>query len=232
MLDDHVIAGQDPLYALAPILLFAAASEIQLLSTLQKWYDIIASTKWDRKYSTEHLEPLIMHKHLLDDHASRHEEVLRFVSSPKLARWAVNLTQDQTNVAQEAKDAVKADYEFLRLRCRQLSLHYQEAISILVSAISLAESQKQITLATQVTKLTILATVFLPLSHCTSIFGMNFVELEQLNVWIWVVVTVSVRLATFTVYQWDERQRLWDFWATVKARFRFIRWRRDDSATV
>ncbi|KAH6876044.1 hypothetical protein BKA58DRAFT_410175 [Alternaria rosae] len=179
MLDDHEIAGQDPLYALAPILLFAAASEIQLLSTLQKWYDIIASTKWDRKYSTEHMEQLIMHKHLLDDHASRHEEVLRFISSPKLARWAANLTQDQSDVAQEAKDAVKADYEFLRSRYRQLSLHYQEAITILVSATSLAESQKQITLATQVTKLTILATIFLPLSYCTSIFGMNFVELDH-----------------------------------------------------
>ncbi|KAI4617658.1 uncharacterized protein J4E87_008294 [Alternaria ethzedia] len=232
MLDDHVIAGQDPLYALAPILLFAAASEIQLLSTLQKWYDIIASTKWDRKYSTEHLEQLIMHKHLLDDHASRHEEVIRFISSPKLARWAANLTQDQSDVAQEAKDAVKADFEFLRSRCRQLSLHYQEAISILVSATSLAESQKQITLATQVTKLTILATIFLPLSYCTSIFGMNFVELEQLNIWIWVVVTVSIGLATFAIYQWDERQRLWDLWAKVKAKFRLVRWQHDLSTTV
>lgn len=232
MLDDHEIAGQDPLYALAPILLFAAASEIQLLSTLQKRYDIIASTKWDRKYSTEHMEQLIMHKHLLDDHASRHEEVLRFISSPKLARWAANLTQDQSDVAQEAKDAVKADYEFLRSRYRQLSLHYQEAITILVSATSLAESQKQITLATQVTKLTILATIFLPLSYCTSIFGMNFVELDQLNIWIWVVVTVSVGLATFAVYQWDERQRLWGFWVTMKAKFRLVRWQHDLSTTV
>ena len=61
---------------------------------------------------------------------------------------------------------------------------------------------------------------------------MNFVELEQLNIWIWVVVTVSVGIVTFAVYQWDERQRLWDFWATVKAEFRFMRWRRDDALTV
>ncbi|CAN9316503.1 unnamed protein product [Alternaria alternata] len=170
MLDDHVIAGQDPLYALAPVLLFAAASENQLLSALQRWYDIIASTTWDRKYSTEHLEQLVLHKHLLDDHANRHEDVLRFIHSPVLARWANALTQDQHAIAQESKDAVKADFEFLLSRYRQLSLHYQEAISILVSATSLAESQKQITLAAQVTKLTVLATIFLPLSYCTSIF--------------------------------------------------------------
>jgi hypothetical protein len=232
MLDDHEIAGRDPLYALAPVLLFAAASENQLLSGLQRWYDIIASTKWDRKYSTEHLEQLIMHKHLLDDHASLHEEVVRFVTSPKLARWATHLTQDQRTVAQESKDAVKADYEFLLSRYRQLSLHYQEAISVLVSATSLAESQKQITLATQVTKLTILTTIFLPLSYCTSIFGMNFVELEQLSIWIWVVVTVSVGLATFAVYQWDKRQRLWELCAIVGTKTGWLRWRRGAATTV
>lgn len=232
MLDDVVIAGQDPLYALAPVLLFAAASENQLLSALQRWYDIIASTTWDRKYSTEHLEQLKLHKHLLDDHANRHEDVLRFISSPVLARWASALTQDQHAVAQKSKDAVKADFEFLLSRYRQLSLHYQDAISILVSATSLAESQKQITLATQVTKLTILATIFLPLSCCTSIFGMNFVELDQLSIWIWVVVTVSVGLSTLIVYQWDERQGLGVFWTMVMTRVWRMRLRRSTSTTV
>ena len=131
-----------------------------------------------------------------------------------------------------AKDAVKADFEFLLSRYRQLSLHSQDAISILVSATSLAESQKQITLATQVTKLTILATIFLPLSYCTSIFGMNFVELDQLSIWIWVVVTVSVGLSTLIVYQWDERQRLGMFWTMVMTRVWRMRSRRSASTTV
>ncbi|CAN9276852.1 unnamed protein product [Alternaria alternata] len=232
MLDDHAIAGQDPLYALAPVLLFAAASENQLLSALQRWHDIIVSTKWDQKLSTEHLEQLILHKNLLDDHANRHEDVLRFIESPVLARWANALTQDQQAVAQESKDAVKADFEFLLSRYRQLSLHYQEAISILVSATSLAESQKQITLAAQVTKLTILATIFLPLSYCTSIFGMNFVELDQLSIWIWVVVTFAVGLSTFLVYQWDERQRLEVFWTMMQTKAWRMRSRRSTSTTV
>lgn len=232
MLDDHVIAGQDPLYALAPVLLFAAASENQLLSALQRWYDLISSTTWNRKYSTEQLEQLILHKHLLDDHADRHEDVLRFISSPVLARWASNLTQDQNAIARESKDAVKADFEFLLSRYRQLSLHYQDAITMLVSATSLAESQKQITLAEQVTKLTILATIFLPLSYCTSIFGMEFVELDQLSIWIWVAVTVSVGLATFAVYWWGERQRLKTFWTTAQTKFWKLRSRRSTSTTV
>jgi Mg2+ and Co2+ transporter CorA len=157
---------------------------------------------------------------------------LRFISSPVLARWASALTQDQHAVAQESKDAVKADFEFLLSRYRQLSLHYQDAITILVSATSLAESQKQITLATQVTKLTILATIFLPLSYCTSIFGMNFVELDQLSIWIWVAVTVSVGLSTLIVYQWNERQGLGVFWTMVMTRVWRMRLRRSTSMTV
>jgi Mg2+ and Co2+ transporter CorA len=168
----------------------------------------------------------------LDDHANRHEDVLRFIKSPILARWTTSLTPDQNAVAQESKDAVTADYQFLLSRYRQLSIHYQEAISVLVSATSLAESQKQITLATQVTKLTILATIFLPLSYCTSIFGMNFVELDQLSIWIWVVVTFAVGLSTFLVYQWDERQRLGMFWTMVETKIWRMRSRRSTSTTV
>jgi hypothetical protein len=232
MLDDHVIAGQDPLYALAPVLLFAAASENQLLSSLQRWYDIISSTKWDRQYSTAHLEQLILHKHLLDDHASRHKEVLRFMKSPILARWALNLTREQAAVATESKRTVEMDYEYLVSRFRQLSLHYQEAISVLVSATSLAESQKQITLAAQVTKLTILATVFLPLSYCTSIFGMNFVELDDLSIWIWAIVTVAVGLGTFIVYQWNERQRLYHIWRSIVNKFQRFQNRADETTAA
>lgn len=203
MIDDHSIAAQDPLYALAPILLYAAFSENHVLATLQRWYDIITSTKWNKKHSSDHLGQLVLQKHILDDHVNRHEEVLRFIRSPVLAQWPTGLTSEQKMKAAESKSIVETDYEFLLLRFRQLSVHYQEAISVLVSATALAESKKQITLATQVTKLTVLATIFLPLSYCTSIFGMNFIELNNLRIWIWAVVTVCVGLVTLIVYFWE-----------------------------
>jgi hypothetical protein len=224
LLVDPAIAARDPLYALTPVIYFAAAAENQILGVLTKRYEIITSTVWDAMKSTEHLEQLILQKHILDDHASRHEEVLRFLRSSVLSEWTTNLTTQQTKTAAEAKQSVEDDYEYLLRRTRQFSVHHQEAISILVSSVALAESKKQITLATQVTKLTILATVFLPLSYCTSIFGMNFVELEALSIWMWAVVTVSVGIATFVVYQWNERQRLLgkyrESWASINNRIR------------
>jgi Mg2+ and Co2+ transporter CorA len=129
-----------------------------------------------------YLNQLILHIHILDDHACRHEEVLRYLQTRHLQHWATQLDLEHTIVADQTKNAVLADYQYLLQRCKQYSEHHQTAINILTSATALAESRKQILLATQVTELTILASVFLPLSFCTGIFGMNFIELEGLGI--------------------------------------------------
>lgn len=202
---DHSIAARDPIYAISPVFKFAAATENEALDILRKRYEIISSTIWDPKQSTDFLEQLILQKHILDDHAGRHVEVLQFLRSPVFRGSMQTLSADQGRTAREARKAVVEDYEYLLNEYRQLSVHHQEAISVLVSSVALVESKKQITLATQVTKLTVLATVFLPLSYCASIFGMNFVELDNLSIWIWAVVTFGVGVATIIVYQWDEK---------------------------
>jgi hypothetical protein len=203
---DHEIAALDPLYALSPIFKLAASESNTFLAGLMRRYEIIGGSIWDPKHSKKFVEQLILYKHLLDDNASRHEQVLRFVQSPDLAEWAEKLDAEQSKIADRAKRDVQADYEYLLSRCREYSAQHQTAISILTSAAALSESRKQISLATQVTKLTILATVFLPLSFCTSIFGMNFVELDHLSIWIWALVTVVIGIVTLVVYGWDERE--------------------------
>lgn len=205
LLLDHDIAALDPLYALSPIFRFAAATSNHVLSSITQRYEIISSTLWDPKHSITYLNQLILHKHILDDHACRHEEVLRYLRSLHLTHWASQLDAEQKIIADQAKNAVLADYTYLLARFKQYSEHHQTAINILTSATALDESRKQISLATQVTKLTILASVFLPLSFCTGIFGMNFVELDGLSIWIWAVVTVGIGVVTLVVYGWDER---------------------------
>ncbi|KAH7384178.1 hypothetical protein DE146DRAFT_622527 [Phaeosphaeria sp. MPI-PUGE-AT-0046c] len=204
LLLDHSIAALDPLYALSPIFRFAAATSSHLLGNITRRYELISSTIWDPRHSKAYLEQLILHKHLLDDHAARHEQVLRYLRSPHLARWATQLNREQRRVATKAKQAVLADFEYLLARSRTYAEHHHVAINILTSASALNESRKQIDLATQVTKLTVLASVFLPLSFCTGLFGMNFRELEGLSIWIWAVVTVAIGVVTLVVYGWDE----------------------------
>lgn len=204
LLLDHSVAALDPLYALYPIFRFAATTSNHILSIISRRYELISSTLWDPKDSKENMNQLILHKHLLDDHASRHEEVLRYLRAPHLTRWATQLSPEQKEVADKAKEAVIADFEYLLARSRTNAEHHHVAINILTSTTALHESKKQIDLATQVTKLTVLATVFLPLSFCTGLFGMNFRELEGLSIWIWAVVTIAIGVVTLGVYGWDE----------------------------
>ncbi|KAF2825697.1 hypothetical protein CC86DRAFT_351641 [Ophiobolus disseminans] len=216
LLVDPTIAALDPMYALTPIFAFAAATENEILGTVSKRYELISSTRWDPKHSVDYMEQLILHKHLLDEHAFRHEEVLRFLAQEDFVRFESNLSPEHAVIARKAKQSLKEDFEFLLHRCNILSTRHDGAMNNLVGLTALGEARKQIRLATQVTKLTVLATVFLPLSFCTSIFGMNFVELVGLRVWVWGLVTVLVGGVTVVGYAWDERgvwvegvRRLW-----------------------
>ncbi|KAF2024788.1 hypothetical protein EK21DRAFT_77953 [Setomelanomma holmii] len=207
---DYEVAALDPLYALHPVFKFAAHTFKTFLGDVMRRYEIISSTLWDQKLSEDHMQQLILSKHLLDDNACRHEQVLRFLRTPRLVKWGEKLNPGHKEIADEAKRDVENDYEYLLRRCREYSEHHQTAINILVNATALAESKKQISLATQVTKLTVLATIFLPLSFCTSIFGMNFIELNNLSIWVWALVTVCIGIVTLVVYMWDERESMFE----------------------
>ena len=117
-------------------------------------------------------------------------------------QWSRHLSHAQSRIANQAKAAVVSDFAFLAARFKEVAEHHQNAIAMLTSATALAESRKQIQLATQVSRLTVLASVFLPLSFVTGLFGMNFVELEGLRIWVWGVVTVCVGVGTVVVYGW------------------------------
>lgn len=223
LLLDHSVAALDPLYALWPIFRFAATTSNHVLSTITRHYELISSTLWDPKRAKEYLNQLILHLHLLDDHAARHEEVLRYLRSPFLSSFADQLSPDQAIIADKAKDAVIADFEYLLARFKTNAEHHHVAINILTSATALNESKKQIDLATQVTKLTVLATVFLPLSFVTGLFGMNFRELEGLSIYVWAIVTVAIGIVTLAVYGWQD----------IMTWVREVRvWRRERSAKV
>ena len=70
-----------------------------------------------------------------------------------------------------------------------------------------AESRKAIDQAERLKRLTLLATFFIPLSFTTSLFGMNFEELGQghLHVWLFAVVSAPVLVLSYCAYVWDEK---------------------------
>jgi Mg2+ and Co2+ transporter CorA len=78
-----------------------------------------------------------------------------------------------------------------------------------MSSMSIAESKKAIDQAERVTRLTLLAFIFVPLAFTTSFFGMNVKELSgtTTSLWWWAAFTVPVLILAFIGLFFDWTQR-------------------------
>ncbi|KAK5680156.1 hypothetical protein LTS10_007083 [Elasticomyces elasticus] len=74
---------------------------------------------------------------------------------------------------------VLEDYEQLHIRCVDLSETCARGISLAMNKATIDESRKAIEQSQRVKRLTMLATFFIPVSFCSSLFGMNVDVLGQ-----------------------------------------------------
>ncbi|KAI5460820.1 hypothetical protein BGZ63DRAFT_387874 [Mariannaea sp. PMI_226] len=113
------------------------------------------------------------------------------------------------------------DYEQLHVRCTDLSTMCTRGITLAMNKATIEESRKAIEQSERVKKLTLLATLFIPLSFSSSLFGMNIDLLEQGTVrfWWFLVICVPIILFTYILYLWDS-QVLKRFWVKLWRRCR------------
>lgn len=104
-------------------------------------------------------------------------------------------------------NGVICDYEDLLARYTRLSARITLAMDNEINRTMIMESHHAIEQTERLSKLTTLATYFLPLSFTASLFGMNFKVLGQGDqpVWLYVVLALPFLLLTHVVYQWDFR---------------------------
>jgi hypothetical protein len=97
------------------------------------------------------------------------------------------------------------DYEQLHVRCIDLSKRCTQGITLAMNKATIEESRKAIDQSERVKKLTTLATLFIPLSFCSSLFGMNIDLLGQSTVRFWwvLVFCVPTTLFVYILYLWD-----------------------------
>ncbi|KAI1323255.1 hypothetical protein F5Y16DRAFT_384361 [Xylariaceae sp. FL0255] len=97
------------------------------------------------------------------------------------------------------------DYEQLLVRCKELSSMCSWGITLAMNKATIEESRKAIEQSERVKKLTILATLFIPLSFSSSLFGMNIKVLGQghLAFWWFFVICVPITLFAYIFYLWD-----------------------------
>ncbi|KAH8882048.1 hypothetical protein GQ53DRAFT_734410 [Thozetella sp. PMI_491] len=109
------------------------------------------------------------------------------------------------------------DYAHLHARCVDLSEMCTRGITLAMNKATIDESRKAIEQSEQVKKLTLLATLFIPLSFASSLFGMNIDMLGgPVSFWWFFVLCAPLILFAYVVYLWDlqalRRCLLW-LWA-------------------
>ncbi len=126
-------------------------------------------------------------------------------------------------------------YEQLHLRCVDLSDMCARGITLAMSKATIEESRKGIEQSGRLKRLTLLATIFIPLNFTASLFGMNVDLFGQSTVepWWFFVLCVPITLFTYFLYLCDLnglRRRWKGFWS--RQRVRGDRGRKDPSQMV
>lgn len=100
---------------------------------------------------------------------------------------------------------VLEDYEQLLGRCVELLKMCNWGITLAMNKATIEESRKAIEQSERVKKLTILATLFIPLNFTSSLFGMNIEILGQghLAFWWFFVLCVPITLFAYIFFLWD-----------------------------
>lgn len=191
----------DPFYSLTEIFRFAAASEFQFLDLMKT--KIQAATILEA--SGGRISELQVIKDIIDEHCELLYENLEKIRSRGGTDWpkAPNETRMQKK-AEAAVGKLINDFEKLILRAKSLSDKCTDAVSVMRNDAMYRESQKVIEQSETLAKLTFLASFFVPLSFTTSFFGMNFRELQDrpLRIWIWFVASIPTLAICFIIMFW------------------------------
>lgn len=225
-------APQDPLSMCIPLFVHAAFSEVQFLnlmeSRIQVQTDAIAvGVSTDAVATFEYLYGI------LNRHATQMKDSTRaifrlaerssqgFSGIKAESGWPPDHSlgsRCQTSEAKATKSAGRSasdgaftarglleDYEHLHTRCIWLAERCTRGITLSMNIAAIEESRKAIEQSERLKRLTLLATFFIPLSFCSSLFGMNIDLLGQNTVrfWWFLVVCIPITLIAYTLYLWD-----------------------------
>jgi pseudouridine-5'-monophosphatase len=239
-------APQDPLAICIPLFAHAAFSEVQFLnlmeSRIQIQIDLIVA-----KHPADALETLQYFTNILNRHAQQLKESARvlckLVERTRQGSNSGRVESMTTKVALHADHSMRfpweterattfssprsdgtftpggmiEDYDQLFVRCIDLSRMCTQGINLAMNKAMIEESRRAIEQSRRVKRLTLLATLFIPLSFSSSLLGMNVDLLGQnaVKFWWFFVLCVPITLGASIIYLWDFQfiRRCWvRFW--------------------
>lgn len=209
---------QDPMSLCIPLFAHSAFSEVQFLNLMESRIQIQMNTIAE-EVSHDALGNLQYFSNILNRHGQQLKDSARALH--KLSEWSSqgwagvkrenpdnesigSFAHSASNGAFTAKGLLE-DYKQLHVRCMELSNMCSRGMTLAMNKSTIEESRKAIEQSARVKKLTLLATLFIPVSFTTSLFGMNIDILGQSRVQFWwfFVFCVPVTLCAYVFYLWD-----------------------------
>lgn len=207
---DDGVASSDVFYAVSEVFDFAASAESQFINLLQSRIKqelsfIDKSTEHADLSSSFHSIILLNLKYIktqLASHTRRLTETVGVIRNRKLLR---DHHGPESDTASNKADTLLANFEYLLQRADTLSKECEQGMVTLTNSAMLEEARRSASMAMRVQRLTVVATIFIPLSFVCSIWGMNFTELGSGTkpLWMWFASAAPVILFSGLIYTWD-----------------------------
>ncbi len=191
-------AALDPTFAIQELFTFHAASELQYLNMLEQFVtDEISRAEAKQAGITM---KSILHfdyaRSILIRHAAHIQNLFGSLEIC-LKSWKQQAPQIHC-CDEELKSTLQTDLDYLSTRIQNIITLCEAGRATIMSNASIEEakrSNEQAILVTGLTKATNRLTfIFLPISFLTSVFGMNFRQLGQgtLSIWLWVAIALPL----------------------------------------
>jgi CorA-like Mg2+ transporter protein len=208
---DKDLASRDALYALSELFHFAASAEVQFLNLLHKRIEHELSFVGAENVGQYHSVSLLNLKYikmLLTSHAQGLTETIGILRNRQSLDWP---RVDNAATTEKAAVLLLADFEYLLQRAETLARECEQGMATLANSSVLEESRRSANMAMRVQRLTVIGTIFIPLSFVCSMWGMNFQELGTGSqpMWMLSVSSAPVLLFAYIVYRWDAVKRLY-----------------------
>jgi Mg2+ and Co2+ transporter CorA len=205
----------DAFYCLTEIFNFAASSQMQFLNLIDVKLEKYTSLPSEQDFQS--LPNLKYMKQMLDRYIQKTQRIIHSIKNAQQDKWPKDKSESGRRKAASASQNVEQDFAHLLDRAQILHRRTTEAISVLMSSISISESQRAIEQAERMGKLTFLAFVFVPLSFTTSFFAMN---LSYIKWWLVVSVPVTgIAVALFFVNAMGPMKYVWEICKAQWAKF-------------
>ena len=178
------VMAYDAFYALHELFQFSAASIDQLLELFE--HSI-------RTTSHSSISELLLAKPLVDDYRRYVKDILEIVCARGGPKWPQAAEPKHREKANRAAEQLESRYQRLLDRCDRLSDFCASSITILTNFETQRQTDKAIEQMDRISKLSVLAYVYIPLTFAAGFYGMNFKELgNHLSIWTYFVMAVPL----------------------------------------